>query len=278
MPESADAPADLTIHPGYEVTVIDQVGGFDDYLGLIRDTTLVAAGDWFSHILGQGTVDIEVWIAQTPSDTANGGPVDLRFGGQTELEGRTVTLVEPSLPTELNAGIDAQPTQPEIRITLDPDRLNAATGSYWFDPDPFDADHRVPDTLVDGVRIMEHELGHGLGMVGYRSLDTGALNDLATPFDTFVAFVDGQPYFTGAKSEAVYGGPVPLTPHSFYHYGTDFDGGVLSGVMNGVISPLGQETALSDLDFAIMDDLGYRMSDYGPTAPSFAAAVSDWQS
>jgi hypothetical protein len=277
MPEPTTAPDGSPLHPGYDVTVIDQVGGFDTYLGPIRDSALVAASDWFSHILGQGTVDIEVLIAQVPSNTASGGPADVRFSGQTMLEDKPVQLVEPSLLTELGTGLDAQATVPEIRITLDPDRLNSATGSYWFDPDPFDADHSVPGTLVDGVRAIEHEIGHGLGMVGYRPLSSGSLAGQASPFDTFVAFMDGQPYFTGAKAEAVYGGPVPLTPHNFYHYGTDFGGDMLGGVMNGVASPVGPAAPLSDLDFAIMGDLGYQMSDYGPTVYSFYEPASDSQ-
>jgi len=262
-------------HPGYDVTVIDRIGGFDAWLGPIRDNTLVAAGDWFSHILGQGTVDIQVVIAQVPSDTASGGPIEIRYGGQATLGDRTVSVIEPSIPNELATGIDAQPATPEIQVTLDPDRLNSAFGGYWFDTNPYDADHQVPGTLVDGLRIMEHELGHGLGMVGYRSLDTGALGNLASPFDTMIAFLDGQPYFTGAKAEAVYGGPVPLTPHNFYHYGTSYDGGLLSGVLNGAVSPIGTATQLNALDLAIMGDLGYQMSDDGPAISNGAPTVSD---
>lgn len=242
------------------VTVVDATGGFGAYLEPIRDSTLVAAGNWLSEIVGLGSLQIEVTVAQTASDTANGSAGASYLAFSRQLEERPVNQFAPVTLTEVRTGVDQNGAAADIVITIDPDRLNQAFGSYWFDPNPFDADHEVPADLADGLGIMMHEIGHGLGIDGFRDSRTGAFANVVSPFDTFVVFVDGNPFFDGPNAVSLYGGLVPLTPGNLHHYGTiSSGGGLLDGIMNGVATPAGTERQLSELDFAILEDLGYQI-------------------
>ena len=266
FPSSAAAPAvdAPRPHPGYSAVVIDTIGLFAGYLTPMRDSALVAARNWLSDLIGQGTIDIEIRIAQTPSNTANGGAGTYNFVSTTQLEGRSTNLYEPGTLTEVRTGIDRNGAAADIVITVDPDRLNTNFGSYWFDPNPFDADHRVPANLSDGLRVMTHEIGHALGMIGYRDWSSYSFTNAVTRFDTFVSVANGEPFFTGPQAMAAYGGPVPLTPNNLYHYGTGPGGvGILGGIMNGISTPVGTESRLEALDFAIMADLGYTLGSFG---------------
>jgi hypothetical protein len=246
----------------FSVTVVDTVGGFSAYLEPIRDSTLVAASNWLSAVVGLGSLEIEVTIAETASNTANGSAGAFRFASSQQLDGRSVSRFDPVTLTEILTGVDRNDTAADIVITLDPDRLNQAFGSYWFDPNPFDADHEVPKHLSDGLGVMMHEIGHGLGIDGFRDDRTGAFSNIVSPFDTFVVFVNGDPFFDGPNAVSEFGGLVPLTPGNLRHYGTVASGGgLLDGIMNGVVTPVGTERQLSRLDFAILEDLGFQTVD-----------------
>jgi hypothetical protein len=269
-----DAPAPA--HPRYSVTVSDTVGSFGAYLAPIRDSALVAARNWLSDINGLGSIEIQINIAQTSSNTANGQAGTSNFVSSRLVEGRTVNLWEPGALTEIRSGVDRNGTAPDIIINVDPDRINEAFGSYWFDPNPFDADHRVPANLSDGVNLIEHEIGHGLGFQGWRDWRTGAFSGVVSPYDTFVIFVGGNPFFNGPKAVAAYGGLVPLTPGNLMHYGATAEGpGLTGGIMNGVQTPVGRERRLSQLDFAILEDLGYTIGSIGPDIYRFFNTASN---
>jgi hypothetical protein len=248
------------------VTVVDAVGGFGAYLGPIRDSTLVAARNWLNDIVGLGNLDIQVRIAQPilPDVLATGGAGASSFAFRWPLVGRTVDQFDAVTLTEVRTGVDRNGAAADIIITIDPDKLNQAVGSLWFDPNPFDADHRVPANLTDGLSVLTHEIGHGLGFQGYRNNSTGAFTTVVSPFDTFVVFVNGSPFFDGPNAVSAYGGLVPLTPGNLYHYGTIGSAGLLAGVMNPFAPPTGTERQLSKLDFAMLEDLGYEIVGASP--------------
>jgi hypothetical protein len=108
-----------------------------------------------------------------------------------------------------------------------------------------------------------HEIGHGLGFNGWRDWTTGALPaDYMSTYDQWVFLEDGIPYFGGPSASAVYGGPVPLTAGNLMHYGNQFplpgwDLVENIGLMNGVQNRSGFRREISELDLAILQDLGY---------------------
>src|SRR5262249_42987084 len=83
-------------------------------------------------------------------------------------------------------------------------------------------------------------------------------------------------YFTGPHAEAVYGGPVPLTSSSttqnYYHLGntlTDISrtpstvqDPLTLDLMNGVVLFFDYQYQISNLDLAVLRDVGYELNTY----------------
>ncbi|MBR0668260.1 hypothetical protein GXW71_28160 [Roseomonas hellenica] len=253
------------VSTGVSVTVVDATGGFAAYLSLIRDSAIVAAADWLNDIVGLGTLELQVTIAQTPSNAATGGPGTWGFAFKRALDGRSVDQYDPGTLTEIRSGVDRNGAAPDAVITIDPDKLNAAFGGFWFDPNPFDAIHQVPANLTDGLSVLAHEIGHALGLSGYRD-DRGNFDTVVSGFDAFVSFINGSPFFNGPNAVSVYGGLVPLTPApgNLYHYGDLRSGGLLGGVMNPYTPTVGTEREITELDLAILEDIGYQIIGASP--------------
>ncbi len=115
-------------------------------------------------------------------------------------------------------------------------------------------------------RTILHEFGHGLGFDSYRNSGTGILEfSYGTKFDEFVELFQGQPYFKGKFADAIYGGPIPLSPlgkpgTSIAHMASNGTGKTWDSLMvdqSPGFRPPG-EYKYSDLDLAVFKDLGYQ--------------------
>jgi len=258
------------MHPTFTATVTDTVGGYSSYIAPIQANALVAARNWGQFIVGSGQIDIQIDIAQSPSNTADGASTSAKTLSPAILfEGRNRYHMQYGTLTEIITGSDPNGTTSDIIIHIDPDRLNDNYGSYWFDSNPYDQIHVVPSLKVDGLKTLTHEIGHALGISGYRDWSTGVLqvdgsgNSFFSNFDKYVVMVDGKPYFTGPTAKSVYGAAVPLTSGNLYHYGNSQGAGadlVKSGLMNGVVSNVGVEYNISNLDLSILQDIGFNIA------------------
>lgn len=110
--------------------------------------------------------------------------------------------------------------------------------------------------------IMVHEILHIMGVQGFRDKTTGAVKGgYQSTFDAHVVVKDGNPYFVGPNTTALLGAALPLTElnsgSSIYH--VDNDGS--PAIPNDVLNPtFGEEIEISNLDLAILKDLGYEIS------------------
>ncbi len=236
------------------VTLIDTAGHSYDTALLSNAYAAVAA--WSANIYGKGTIDIQITVSSNTSiGTANGGPAVSVYVGQDGANG----IYRGGAEQELLTGVDQNGSDPDILITIDP----AFIDRYLFiDPDPSHPS-RLPTNKIGAIQILEHEIGHGLGIAGFRDPDTGALSGAESPWDRLVHLnADGTATFTGSAAQAVYGGPVSVTTEhnaeQYYHLGNSTRDPLALDLMAGYGAPLGTTIPISNLDLAILHDLGLK--------------------
>ncbi|MBR1123330.1 VCBS repeat-containing protein [Bradyrhizobium lablabi] len=244
----------------FTVSVTDTTGAYGAYTSLIQTDVIYAGFVWASSINSNASIEVQVNIAQTPSDTANGTAATSTFlSSSNGLDYWRFGTI-----SEMITGQDPNGAAADVIINVDPDYINQW---LWFDPNP-SPNSVVPANKLNAVEAFEHELGHAFGFNGFLNWSTGlpTQNDYST-FDTYVTVINGVPYFTGPAAEAVYGGAVPLTIGNLYHVGNSAGqpgSDLLGDLMNGVIGFLGNGPGVSALDLAILKDIGVPM--LAPTA------------
>jgi hypothetical protein len=110
--------------------------------------------------------------------------------------------------------------------------------TFYFDSDPSTLESF---TGTDFYSVAEHEIGHVLGF--------------ASDIDAFAAHISGGT-FVGTHAQALYGGPVPLSPdHSHWQQGVISPGDNQEVAMDPTILN-GTRKRLSNLDYAAFQDIG----------------------
>jgi hypothetical protein len=261
----------------YAFTIDDPGHEFSNTPGLA--SALQSAGQYLTSIFsGKGTILVEVH----PDDStavADGGPAAY----PPSSVGAGLIVEPPPALTEAQTGVDPLGTAPEIAIGLNPTYLHNVA---WFDPSGAARTAPIPPARDDFITVINHEIFHGMGFTGFR---TGAgagygtfASQFRSSFDQLTSLgAGGNPavlYFVGARAEAAYGGPVPLTSlgaggpagQNFYHVGNPagLPGSNLStDLMSDVEgNPDGQRNYPSALDLAILGDLGWQFT--APPAPA----------
>lgn len=236
----------------YTTTLVDNAGNAFD-AALLKDID-AAAASWSSNIYGRGTIDIQVTVSSTTNiGTANGGPATSIYIGKDG----TTSIYRGGAESELLTGVDPNGSNPDILIAIDPTFI---TKSLYLDPDPAHPSP-IPSNRADGIGVLVHEIGHGLGIVGFRNAQTGALPGYESPWDKLVQLnADGSANFTGANAVSVFGGRVNVTTEhnaeQYYHLGSSASDTIASDVMAGYSFSLGQTHRVSNVDLGIMKDLG----------------------
>lgn len=192
---------------------------------------------------------VRVRNPETPSEPALSLNIDYEiddivvFVGSASLGGTTTGI---SSPTAGLSGV----TNPSLQASLQ-QRFEGPVFQPWtawisFDRDTdfyFDADPESPSTLpageMDFVSVALHEIGHVLGF---------------GTADTFKSKIAGAT-FTGAKAQALYGGPVPLSPDLGHVPNTTLSGG--QRLLMDVSDARGVRYLPTPLDRAIFEDLGF---------------------
>ena len=123
---------------------------------------------------------------------------------------------------------DPNGSSPDLIINVDPTYLS----TLWLDPNS-----APPSTMTDGLSVFLHEIGHGLGIQGYRnSRRTSCLrNALGSASRRWCRYAS----FIGYYAEAIYGGPVSVTTlqngQQYNHLGNDVSERNGQDLMNGVV-------------------------------------------
>jgi hypothetical protein len=161
----------------------------------------------------------------------------------------------------------------------------------WLDPTGAARSDPVPASQPDFLSIALHEMLHGLGFDYTRENPTTVNPVIGTtpinvpgqidPYAEDTAFGTGADaevlYFTGPTAEAEFGGPVPLysvpasNPMSVSNYShvggaIGYPGADLIDLMNAT-GAAGTRYNVSNLDLAILADIGYTVLDYPGLPP-----------
>ncbi len=242
------------------VSFSDPTVASDPQDGILQQAMNQALVNWSQYISGVGTLIVQLNVTDLGFGTlADGGPTSDQATGQT-LNGNQV--VKLSSAAELTTGGHLAASD----ITVD---FNSSYLASYASTDS--------STLV---AILEHELMHGFGMIGFRD-DFGQLPGTESAFDTLSQLTpSGQDFFIGANAVAAYGGPVPLTTSvpgsNYYHLGATGTASDPAVLYNDIINPYGSSNPISGLDVAILDDVGIPITAAGQAliAAQAATAVS----
>jgi hypothetical protein len=231
-----------------------------------------ALGVWSRYISGIGTLVVNLDIADTPEGRESGGPTSSHLVG-TNAQG--LQIWEPSSLYELTTGQHVSGTTSDITITVSPpyfQYLDLAPNLTYAS--------QVPNNEYNPIVVFLHELTHGFGWSGWYS-QTGVLpGNYESTFDAYDQITQsGAAYFTGPNAEAAYGGPVRLTTSStagenYYHVGNTLSDLFKSpstvqdpltlDLMNGVVLFFDYQYPISNLDLAVLKDLGYQLTRPAP--------------
>ncbi|MSP03546.1 MAG: VCBS repeat-containing protein [Acetobacteraceae bacterium] len=221
--------------------------------GLVADMN-AALDDWSRYIAGIGTLIVQLNI--TPTTRENGGSASSVF---VRADGSR-NLFMPSSIYELTTGQHAAGTTSDIVVNVDPTYLR---GSVWVNPNP-NAAAAIPGNLQDQVSIFRHEIGHGLGIGGFTS-GNGNLGRAEYLWDTYLQKDSATiVWFVGPNAVAAYGGKVPVTTlangEAYFHLANSIGEPLGQDLMNGVAFNGGISYDISDIDLAILKDLGVPIS------------------
>lgn len=250
----------------------------NDPYGLSQDAALrldmaAALDAWSRAIAGSGSLSVSLTVSDLEAGVlAQGGPGTVVAAG---TDGARTVYTSGTL-SELNTGIDPNGSAADIVIDIS---LDALRNGFYLTPNPA-AGGAVPANRYDAVTVLTHEVGHALGIIGFRGSD-GALDAAAETLWDRLVFVqpDGGAVFTGAHAQAVYGGPVPVTTihngEEYYHLGNSAAEAASADLMGGTGLPPGQARTVSALDLAILQDLGAPLAGPVPGLPAETAADID---
>ncbi|UTW56214.1 calcium-binding protein [Kordiimonas sp. SCSIO 12610] len=226
-----------------------------ELLNLI-ESLIIQAGEFWARYLDPVTdVTLTIdfgFIDEEGGTLAEAGSSFGRIGTTDDGE----PLFQIATITELATGVDPFSTA-DITLSFNLANLD----DIYFDPDITTVDD-LPSNLNDGFSILLHEIGHGLGFLGF--IDTPA--DLDDPdnvisvYDQLVRFDGNIPFFTGANARASFGGDVPLTPDDPSHLGNPNDpNDPLTGPGGDILQPFavrGVRESISSLNIAVLQDVG----------------------
>jgi hypothetical protein len=247
-------------------------------------------GQIYSGLLnGQGTIEVSVRpdnaIPRSDGSTVGVFPAYTSGG---------VTVYESAALAEARTGVNPNGSGPEI--VLDFNTQTFLPGS-WFDPSGAARTGQVPADKTDFISVALHEMMHGFGFQGYRTISGPGYGTLPpgyeSTFDALTSFGTGANsgilFFRGPRAMAVYGGPVPLTSvgpsapltsQNFYHVGNPTGPGsdLLPDLMNGVVFNHGTRYNVSALDLAVLADQGWSVPGIpAPAAPGASPGVGPLQ-
>ncbi len=238
----------------YNYTLSDPNSSTDPQDGTVVQALGAALAGWSQYINGVGTLQVSLSIANLGGIDAAGDevlaeatPTAFRYTG---LSSNGEAVVQNSAAYALTTGNHIASSDISIYLNSEilPDLVNTQS-----------------DNLV---QVLEHELGHGFGINGFRSA-SGQLNGEESAFDVLSSLTaNGQDYFTGPVASSVFGGSVPLTtaqgPGSNYYHvgiGNASDPPALSNDLMYWLS--GPNRSISGLDVAILEDTGLAVSTAG---------------
>lgn len=226
-------------------------------------TIRAAVGLLDSFLVIRGTVDIEVNVETTGTGRFAGGG-DISFAGRRN----GLDTWEASLVAESRTGVDPDPRQADLSIYIDP--TSSYLAQLWWDPSIASGlSGRPPMDRTDAFSVVLHELLHGLGVIGYRDTETGALSvPYQTVWDSLVSVAAGRASFNGEAARALVGEPLEVRlggSQGAFHLGhgpwpeNSQQPWLVSSQLNSYYFYTGERYTLGRLELAVLQDLGWSL-------------------
>lgn len=213
-------------------------------------TLLDAVAQRLNSVLVSHDTNIEIRLTVDPAmqATASAGGQYISYPVRPGVQ-----TVKGVVATKIQEGRDDNGTGYDATINLSTAFLEKLEFYGAFSSDPY---------TWAFTSILTHEIFHAMGVQGMRSKTTGELTaSVQTAFDSHVVIKDGKPYFIGPNATALVGAAIPLTelnsPSSIYHVDNDSHPAFPNDLLN---ASFWKEMDVSDLDLAILKDLGYETS------------------
>ncbi|MEZ6083803.1 MAG: hypothetical protein R3E58_07640 [Phycisphaerae bacterium] len=237
-----------------DVSFDDPAGEFAEFYPIVALNVRTACEAWTQHMVALQDVSIEVEVRFADISTAYASSKTVaRVRNDNGLD-----TYEQGAVSEIRTGIDPNDDVADAVVTVG--RHNLTDGLWWFDPDPTRREAQLPDDRIDAYSAFLHEMGHVFAYNGWKDFENGELpgNYLST-FDEYIEFDGENFFFTGEHAVEAYGGPVPLTYGNIAHLansaprpGSD----LIEELMNGVVTRRGKRRDISEIDLAILADVG----------------------
>lgn len=232
---------------GLSVAFADPTGTLAPYEAEITAAAQLGWAQWAESF--QQLAPIELEVRYEPGDAlASARPATWVPVSDPETGER---LWQSSVAYELATGEDPNGDAPDAIINIVADPAIFA----WRDA----PDDPVPADQIDAVTVFAHEFGHALGISGFAGSPLGQFGAEST-YDQYVRHTGGNSFvFTGPNAMAENGGPVELRDGDPHHIEEESD------LMSWALAP-GQTETVSDLDLAILADIGIPMAEAAPIA------------
>lgn len=232
------------------VQVLPPLTGEAPDLNLVASNVSAAIDAWGRWLEPAAGASLDVIVQFGAVSTATGRSVASSFARRQGA----FNVFDQGAMGEIRTGVDPNGADVDAEIILGRDY---SINDMWFDPSPASRSLPVPAGRVDAVSVFIHEVGHALAFNGWRDPLTGGLpGDFMSAFDAHVAPLGGALGFFGPEAMQAFGGPVPLTPGALSHLGGFFDARFSDEIMNGSSIARGRRYSLSNLDLAILRDIG----------------------
>ena len=238
--------AAMTITP---TLTLDNKAGWTGNTSLVLDHVRAAFGVWSQILAGDATVNVRVEIAPLGSSGSSRvlASASIDVYSYTDRQGNYLTYESP-IAAELKSGEIQSSFGHEVTIRIDSASLS--NGTFFIDPRPLTATAPVgiSGSQYDLLSVLVHEVGHTLGMTGWRS-SGGTLNGSSqSTFDSLVTKIGGQLVFEGDNVKTATGSYPLLDTNSVYHF--------QSADLLDPYAETGRRVTPSTLDAALMADLG----------------------
>lgn len=226
--------------------------------------TIRAAVDYLDrYLVFRGTVDVAVNVESTSTGRFAGNG-DISFVGR---RGGFDTW-ESSLAAEARTGTDPDPAKADLSIFIDP--ASSYLAHLWWDPAIGSSlAANPPNDRTDAFTVVVHELLHGMGIVGWRDWQTGALpGDYQSMWDAQVTLAGGRATFNGPATLALLGQPLEVRlggSQGAFHLGNGPDIAasaqpwVERSNFNSYYYFDGERYTLGRLELALLQDLGWQL-------------------
>ena len=226
-------------------------GTYAAYYDRIESHLLGAANEWAKRFVSDASLQIDVIFS--PSITRAGGRSAMFVFYRND---GGINVAEDGAVHEMRTGNDPNGATADIEIYWEPNYL---INELWFDPDPATRTAPVPSNRTDAFTVCLHELGHAFGFNGYKDGQGNLAGNWMSRWDSYVAPANNNLWFTGPAARAAYGGDVPVTWGNRAHIANNAPrpgSDLVDDLMNGVVFYRGERYPISELDYAILKDVG----------------------